>query len=97
MGVANSPDLSFDNLHTTASEHCGWMGGLILDHVLSIQPSGGELEATFGLIRRLSVEAADCIIFPVAPDDTRRLALCESIADGAAKEARGRAAKAGRE
>jgi hypothetical protein len=85
---------SFESLHTAASKHCGWIGGLILDHVLAIRRNGGELEATYALIRRITVEAAECIIFPIAPDDTYHLALCEAIAHGEVKEACDRAAQA---
>jgi hypothetical protein len=95
MGSGREPE-SFENVYLTASEHCGWMGNLVVDHVKAILFGGGELEATFVLIRKISVEAADCILFAVVKDDARRLALCEAIAANAVKDAHGQALKAWR-
>jgi hypothetical protein len=69
------------------------MGCLIIDHVMTSLPTGGDLESTYELVRRVSYEAAECILFFVEPDEAKRLALSDRIALDAVAEARAHAVK----
>jgi hypothetical protein len=77
----------WESLHNTASEHCAWVAGRVLANVLSMGPNSRELEATYALVRDISAEAADALLFPLVRDDAERAALCQAIATAALADA----------
>ncbi|WBV44027.1 hypothetical protein [Pseudoroseomonas cervicalis] len=94
--AATGPDGWLENLHDTAGEVCASVATQVLARVLDMQPDGREMEAAYGLIRDISAEIADTILFPLAQDDAERAARCQAIAASALDEAQRECAARGR-